>query len=267
MIGPEIARSDFGAQGEIIGRVATVAVASDPAFDRSVADDAVSDAWPEYNHHGDVLNRYWGRLDDVFPDFQFVLRDDEQGAVVAVGHSAPVRWDGMVAGLPDGIDGAIELAFALAERRERPTTLCALAIMVSSPERGRGLSGAMLGAMRGIARDHGLGALIAPVRPSWKDRYPLTPIERYARWTREDGLPFDPWIRVHRRVGGEILRPEPRSLRITGTVRDWESWTGLSFPETGTYVFPAGLAPLDVDVDADSGRYWEPNVWMLHDAG
>src|SRR5258708_31304265 len=40
----------------------------------------------------------------------------------------------------------------------------------------------------------GLGLLIAPVRPSWKDRYPLIPIAEYAAWRRADGLPFDPWM-------------------------------------------------------------------------
>jgi hypothetical protein len=30
--------------------------------------DALSRAvWPEYNQHGDVLNRYWGRLLEDFP--------------------------------------------------------------------------------------------------------------------------------------------------------------------------------------------------------
>jgi hypothetical protein len=122
----------------------------------------------------------------------------------------------------------------------------------------------MLEHMRAIAAREGFDALIAPLRPSWKERYPLTPIERYVAWTREDGLPFDPWLRVHVRAGGEILRPEPESLRITGTVGDWESWTGMAFPESGTYVFPHGLAPLELDREADVSRYWEPNVWMLH---
>jgi hypothetical protein len=118
--------------------------------------------------------------------------------------------------------------------------------------------------MGAIARAHGLGDLIAPVRPSWKERYPLTPIERYAYWTRDDGLPFDPWMRVHVRLGGEILRPEPRSLAITGTVAEWESWLDQALPESGEYVFPRGLATLAVDREADRGEYWEPNVWMRH---
>jgi hypothetical protein len=65
--------------------------------------------------------------------------------------------------------------------------------------------------MKAAAADHGLGALIAPVRPTLKDRYPLTPMERYALWERDDGLPFDPWLRVHRRLGARFLAiaPEP----------------------------------------------------------
>jgi hypothetical protein len=118
--------------------------------------------------------------------------------------------------------------------------------------------------MASIATEHGFEDLIAPVRPSAKERYPLTPIERYASWTREDGLPFDPWMRVHARVGAELVRPEPRSLYIEGSVADWEAWTEMEFPESGDYVFPRGLATLAIDRAHDVGRYWEPNVWMRH---
>ena len=129
---------------------------------------------------------------------------------------------------------------------------------------GRGLSRLALQAMTAIARAHGLGALIAPVRPNWKERYPLAPIDRYASWRRPDGLLFDPWLRVHERLGAVVLKPEPHSLRITGTVGEWEEWTELAYP-SGDYVFPQGLATLAVDRDADVGRYWGPNVWMRHD--
>jgi hypothetical protein len=66
------------------------------------------------------------------------------------------------------------------------------------------------------------------------------------------------------RLGGEILRPEPRSMRISGTVAEWEDWTETAFPESGEYVFPHGLAPLAVDRDQDLGLYFEPNLWMVH---
>ena len=230
------------------------------ARERPDLQDRVDSAeiWPEYNRHGDVLNRYWGRLVPELPDFQFVLVDGDE--VLAEGHTAPVAWDGTAAGLPAGIDGAVESAF------ERPgrDALCALAAEILPAHQGRGLAQTMLEQMKAIASREGLGALVAPVRPSWKERYPLTPIERYAAWTRDDGQPFDPWLRIHLRLGGEVLKAEAESLLITGAVADWEAWTGLAFPDSGEYVFPHGLAPLTVDREADLGSYWEPNVWVLH---
>jgi hypothetical protein len=97
------------------------------------------------------------------------------------------------------------------------------------------VSAAAVRAMADIARRQGLDALIAPVRPSWKERYPLVPIERYACWRRPDGRLFDPWMRVHERLGAAVLKPEPRSLRITGITAEWESWTGMAFPDSGDY--------------------------------
>jgi hypothetical protein len=38
----------------------------------------------------------------------------------------------------------------------------------------------------------------------------------------------------------------------------------MPFPETGDYVFPAGLAPVHIDRDNDTGEYWEPNIWIIH---
>ena len=71
-------------------------------------------------------------------------------------------------------------------------------------------------------------------------------------------------MRVHERLGARVLKSEPRSLRITGSVSDWEQWTGMKFPETRDYWFPGGLATVAIDREADLGAYWEPNVWMQH---
>jgi hypothetical protein len=51
---------------------------------------------------------------------------------------------------------------------------------------------------------------------------------------------------------------------MTGTVADWESWTGMALPATGTYVIPDGLTTLAIDREADTGLYREPNIWMRH---
>ena len=196
---------------------------------------------------------------DERAEFQFFLLEGDE--LVARAYTIAVRWDGTVEDLPDGLDGALERAF---EDDAKPNALCALLIAVPRAKRQRGTSTDALRAMVELARNHGLAPLVAPVRPTWKERYPLVPIERYAEWRRDDGLPFDPWIRVHERLGGRILRPEPHSVRITGTVAEWEEWTEMAFPESGEYVFPGGLATVAIDHDENVGRYWEPNVWMQH---
>jgi GNAT superfamily N-acetyltransferase len=207
----------------------TVTVAERPDLaDR--AWERTRDVLPEYNMHGDVLNSYWGRLTEEQPEFQFHLVGDGD-EILARARSIPVRWDGRIEDLPPGIDGAIARGFD----EGGANVLCALVIMVPRDLQRRGLSALAVRAMLELARRHGLTALIAPVRPSWKEHYPLVPIERYAAWRRADGLFFDPWMRVHERLGAIVLKPEPQSLRITGTVAEWDEWTGMAFPESADY--------------------------------
>jgi hypothetical protein len=236
----------------------TVNVAERPDLIERAWEQA-SDAVPEYNLHGDVLSSYWSRLIEERPEFQFYLLGD-QDEILARGHSLPMRWDGSVDDLPAGIDGAIVRGFD----EGGANVLCAMLVTVAPNVQGRGLSSVAVQAMRELAGRRGLAALIAPVRPNWKERYPLVPIEQYATWRLADGFLFDPWMRVHERAGATVLKPEARSLRITGTVLEWEQWTHMAFPKSGEYWFPRGLATVKINRDVDSGSYWEPNVWMHH---
>lgn len=214
---------------------------------------------PEYNLHGDVMAGYWKRLFAEFGDYQLALVADEDDDVLAVARSIPIAWDGS---LP-GIDAAIVTGFSGGP----VTALCALGIEVVPAHRGRRHALTMIAALRELAASAGLDPLVAPLRPTWKDRYPLAPIHRYAAWTTESGEPFDPWLRFHVALGGTLGTPSSRSSIITGSLGDWEAWTGMRFPETGEYVFPHGLAPLHVDCAAGQGTYWEPCVWVAHPAG
>jgi hypothetical protein len=121
--------------------------------------------------------------------------------------------------------------------------------------------------MRSLAAEHGMNSLVAPVRPTLKSLYPLIPIERYARWQRSDGAPFDPWLRVHWRLGAGYLKAAPEATLITGTRAQWEEWTGMSFPESDEYVVPGALKPVTIDRERDNGPYEDPNIWMRHRIG
>jgi GNAT superfamily N-acetyltransferase len=213
--------------------------------------------FPEYMHHNEPGGKYWGRLYSEFPDFQVALLDGDE--LVAEAHAVPVPWDGTVEGLPSGWDeGFVQ---GMTSGRE-PGALMALAISVVPGRQGQQLSSRMIQAFRDTARAAGLPGVLAPVRPTWKARYPLIPIERYVEWRRDDGAHFDPWIRIHERVGGELLAAAPRSMVMEAPVADWEEWTGMRFPEDGEYVFPDALATLVVA--GGVGTHVEPNVWLHH---
>lgn len=219
--------------------------------------------WPAFMLEDQVADRLWHHLFEEFAAFQVCLLDAD-GRVVAGHNSAPLAWDGTDAGLPVGWDDQFERSVADRAAGRAPTALGALQIVVRPDRQGAGLSGLMLEAMSANAAARGFGAVIACVRPTWKERYPLTPIERYIAWTRGDGLPFDPWIRVHVRLGGRIVRPSPRSMTIEGSVDEWERWTEMAFPESGTYVVRGGAAPVTIDRASNRGVYHDPNVWIVH---
>ena len=124
--------------------------------------------------------------------------------MLAEAHTGPLVWNGDTARLPDGIDDALQRVVS-GRRAGRPVdTLCALAAEVAPAARRRGLAAALLGGMRELAHRQRLRRMIASVRPSWKERYPLAPIERYIAWRREDGELLDPWMRLHERLGARV---------------------------------------------------------------
>ena len=220
--------------------------------------------WPEFMFQDPVVNRLWHHLEEEFAGWQLMLLDADDG-IAAAADSAPFAWDGTSAGLPDGWDDQFERTVAQMRAGVAPDTLGALQIVVADAWRGAGLAGRMVEELQRLGRAAGARALVACVRPTDKHRYPLIPIERYARWTRPDGEPFDAWIRLHVRLGGRIDRPAPRSMTMRGTVADWERWTGMAFPESGEYVVPFATRTVTIDLASDTGTYFDENVWVIHD--
>lgn len=226
-------------------------------------DRLMAQEWPDFVIEGDG-GHGWVELFRDFREYQFVLL--EEGEIVAIGNTIPLNLDRDVADLPaEGWDWALRKGHADRKDGVAPDTICALSATVVSEHRGKGLAPELLNQMKRIGRAEGLGRLIAPVRPTRKSAYPLIPMSAYAKWIRHDGEPFDPWLRVHLRAGGRIVRIASRSMSIGGSVAQWGRWTGLEFPGNGEYIIPGGLVPLAVDLDEGRGEYLEPNVWVVHD--
>jgi GNAT superfamily N-acetyltransferase len=219
--------------------------------------------WPEFLYHDALCNQFFMRAIRETAELQFYVWDDERDEVIGQGNAVPAGWDGDASSLPDGgLRAVLEARFA--EDAPAANVLCALQIMIAPDRRGAGLSRRMIERMHELGRVHGLGRLIAPVRPNLKHRYPLAPMERYIEWRRPDGTLLDPWLRTHEALGAKILKVAPQSMRVVGTVGDWEGWAEMSFPESGAYVVPGALVPVDIDRERDEGLYEEPNVWMVH---
>jgi hypothetical protein len=214
-----------------------------------------SQAWPEFMYHGEVWRCCWNSLFDTFAPFQIAGVNDS-GRVLGVGHT--------IEGLPSSWDATFQLAVDNYEQGIAPNALAGISVVVPPDAQGQGISVRVLQAMKDIAARQDFASVIVPVRPVLKSLYVLTPMERYARWARDDGLPFDPWLRTHCKIGGEIVGIASESKVVEGTVAEWEEWAAMRFPESGKYIVHGALDVVHIDYERNTGRYAEPNVWLHH---
>ncbi|MER6248718.1 GNAT family N-acetyltransferase [Streptomyces griseorubiginosus] len=225
----------------------------------------MANSWPEFVTQDPVGNAHYGRISDELPEY-VLFAEDERGEVVAHAHSVPFALHAEGRGeLPArGWDEMLVWAFGDLRRGVRPDTVGAVSVVVDPRLQGRGLSALMLSAMRDNARAHGFSEVVAPVRPSAKHLEPHTPIEEYARRVRPDGLPADPWLRVHARAGAAVHAVAPASMTVAGSLEQWRHWTGLPFDTRGDVEVPGALVPVRCEPERGYAVYVEPNVWMRH---
>jgi len=220
--------------------------------------------WPEFMRHDPIGGLFYRNVQERFADYVLIGQDDA-GEVVALAFSIPFQLDG--SDLPvNGWDGVIRAGVLGAFDGTVPDAISAIEIAIRPDHQNQGLSAQMLVAMRDNAARHGFPELVAPVRPSHKPDV-HTPMEDYAFRVRDDGLPVDPWLRVHVRAGGVIDKIAPRSMVIPGTVEEWREWTGLPFDTTGPVEVPRALATVWCDIEHGTATYVEPNVWLRHRTG
>ncbi|MEU4542524.1 N-acetyltransferase [Nonomuraea dietziae] len=220
-------------------------------------------SWPEFMLNDPIAGLYFNRsLTTDFAEY-LVVAVDEEGDLVARAFSIPFeRPEGE---LPDdGWDAVVRWGADTRRRGARSTAISALDITIRTDLLGGGMSGRMLAAMRENAARLGFSELLAPVRPNQKHLEPRVPMAEYAFRTRDDGLPYDAWLRVHVRAGGKILKVAPRSMVVPGTLAEWRQWTGLPFDASGQIEVPGALVAVHCDVDQDHAVYVEPNVWVSH---
>jgi len=233
---------------------------------RKLAGEIAVASWPEFMLHDPIADENWHELFDRFTEYQFALLDTETKRMAAMANSLPFYWHQPLEDLPEGgWDWVFLKAIENHKNGVKPNIQSVIQINIHPAYQSQGLSTKMVHAMRGIGESKGFKYLVAPVRPNQKSKYPLISIDDYITWKTDDGLPFDAWLRVHVRAGAKIIKPCHQAMTIPGTRAEWEEWTGLKFPQSGTYYIPGALNPMDMDIEKDEGVYVEPNVWLVHE--
>jgi GNAT superfamily N-acetyltransferase len=239
----------------------------DPQFEMGEESGVIArKVWPPYLAEDSDLPQPGLTFEVDLAEFQrrfpaWGLRDSETGRLLGYLNAVLLAYDVDVPGLPEeGWQFAIEAA----ARGGTPNTMCLVVANVDPGEQRRGLATLLLEKAKQEARRLGLACVIAPVRPSRRHEKPGLSFEEYVLLRRDDGLPWDPWLRAHARAGAEQRNICPRSAVVTASVAKWTAWTGQDYPRSGSYPLEGGLAPLTVDLGTGVGTYVEPNVWFRY---
>lgn len=220
--------------------------------------------WPEFMFHDPLANANWLPMFEHYPEYQLTLMQGDE--VIGFANAMSCVWEGDFDQLPDqGWDWALTQGIADADKKDSHSLLLGLQISVNPQHLSKGISYLILQEMINLAKQKNLTHIAIPVRPNLKTKYPLTPIDQYVEWKREDGLPLDPWLRVHVRSGGKIIKTCHQAMHVPGTIADWEEWTGMKFPASGDYIIDGALSAVKMNVEEDRGLYVEPNVWVLYE--
>ena len=227
------------------------------------------DLWPRFMQQDPVGDLFYARAGTRYAEYTLLAFDRGEAGGRPVARSCAVPF-AMGADLgrtelpEDGWDGVIRWAWLDDVAGREPTHVSALEVAIRPDLRGTGLASVLLEAKRANATRLGFGELVAPVRPSGKHLEPRVGMREYAARTRPDGLPEDPWLRLHVRVGAEVVGVCPRAMTISGTLAQWREWTGMPFDSTGDVVVPGALNPVHCDLTHDHAVYVEPGVWVRH---
>jgi len=226
--------------------------------------EIVKSIWPEIMLHSPVANKYWARLEEYFPEYQlFLLNVDNQ--IIGFSNTIPFFWIKTLKELPvTGWDWLMKKGIEDYEKGLKPNILGGLQVGISKEYQGRGYSKIIIKEAISLSKNKGYKKFVIPIRPTWKNKYPLIPMAKYIKWKKADKV-FDPWIRTHLNCGAKIVKICGRSMTFRGSIKDWQEWAGTYIPETGEYIVEGALRPVKMNVEKNSGLYYDENIWIYYE--
>lgn len=226
--------------------------------------DAICDnAFPEFMYYSEIADNYWKKMIAYYKEYQLLVVEEDQ--IITVINCMPMNLDIPDEELPEeAFNWALEKGIKDFEAGKEINAVMGVQIIVPEAHQGKGISSIVAEELKNMCVKRGMKRLIIPIRPTLKSKYPITNVDNYITWKNKDGLPFDPWLRVHVRKNAKIINACKKAFEVKGTVKEWEAWTNMKFPESGEYVIEGALCPIVIDRENNLGTYIEPNVWISY---
>jgi GNAT superfamily N-acetyltransferase len=216
--------------------------------------------WPTFNQLAD------GSIGiDYDPNLHLVAQIKDTGQLVATIDAIEIDWDGNPDTLPKrGWTEIIEDGLIREELDQEIQTdwVAALGTSVLPDYQKFGLSKKLLEELIKKAKALGYKGMIAPVRPIYRFRMPDLTINEYSQVRLDNGEHFDPWLRIHERIGGKIIGVCPASAVFSAPLNDWQDWSKMKLPESGRLLVPNAINYLEIKDGV--GVLKEDSVWVLH---
>ena len=227
---------------------------------------AITKAFPPIIAESQVIKENWSKLEDYFSEHQHYLLA-EDGELIGFINAIPFQFSKPLSELPEeGWDWMFRKGIYDYEQGVEPNYLGGLQVIVRSKFQGLGYSKQILKYAKAKLQSSSLLDLVIPIRPTKKHEFPDMSMTSYLTKKVKDQI-YDPWVRTHVKSGAEIIKVCPRSMTMEGDVKFWESMLGRQIAKSGSYQLPGALSYIAVDVENDTGKYVEPNVWIRYNLG
>lgn len=191
--------------------------------------------------------------------FFYVNRSKNPEILAGSGITTQIFWDSNPESLPGGWQGAVRQSYIDSNtNNRRPNTQVALLVFTTKRFRGRGLSGLILSKMCITAKKRGYRYLIVPALPptQFQKEYAKFSIEEIINLKRTDNQYLDYWIRLHTKMGADIIGHCAKSHRFAFTLEDFnKNVSSDSINSTGEHL-------LRLDRDSSLGPN-KKNMWQL----
>ena len=212
---------------------------------------AVSKAFPQIISESEIIQNYWGRLENYFPEFQLFLVSRE-GDLVGFINLIPFQFTNSLNELPEGgWDWMLTKGILDFENNELPNFLGGLQVIVRSEYQKLGYSKQILNHSKQVCKSLELQNLIIPIRPTQKHLFPKMSMEAYMNLKNRNEI-YDPWIRTHLKSGAQIIKVCNKSMSVNGDIIFWERILNKKLVESGEYILTGALKPITIDAHYSS---------------